>query len=731
MFKIDMKKFKKVASDNKSTTLQHEKGHKIIIAHKALDPKVRQQLDQLPHFDNGGAVDSSPPEASAKNAADMQSGATKSGVDPKAWVNNIKEGLGLAKGGTVKQSNPKLDESKKMPPKASLLSKKMADGGGVSDDQNQVDTDQQPDTSQSPKQILDTADQEAIQPYGPVDATVEAAKWIGRKVLDNMTQDTELYHSDPQAWAAKHAMNMAMGTIGAAGPKAPFHELAAMQKAEQMAALQNRPVSAAAANAMEEGVQPAAQVQAKIAARLKNKNGNPNKMADGGDVPNASSQPAPDTIEDIQAAAQPQAPQEQAQQEAAPEETPTQQPNAQGSDSINPYAGYQQQLQGIDQQAAAEGALGAQKAQVLDQQVGQNLNLQKNFLTSYNELNQERLKHVADIQAGHIDPDKYWENHSKLAAGLGILIGGLAGGKTGVNPAMEVINNGIDRSIHAQAQNLQSDQNLLAANLQQFGNMRDAYSMTKLMMSDALSNKLDSAAAKSADPMAQARAAQLKGQLQLQVAPEMIQLGMRRALINAGNAQGQGGQQDPAAMLPYLRQLAPDTAKEWEGRIIPGANGQPSQMAQIPVPQAVRDQIVAKQQLGAMARDFYDWSSNHSGSVDPATVNEGKTKAAELQSMYRNSINGGVFKKGEQEFIGNIIDEDPTKFFNKLRVLPQLKEVINSNDKQLNTLKQGYGIAPQNPAANLPPQQQAFVKWAQANPNDPRAEVVLRKLGLH
>lgn len=733
MLKLDIKKFKKISSDSHSTTMQNDQGHKIVIAHKALHPKVMEQLKGLKNYDQGGGVDSSP-MIDPEKAEQMQKGATKSGADPQQWAKNIKESLGLqskAHGGEIEQSNPKLEESKKTPPmtpEAVQMAKRrpMAEGGPV--DETSMQVAEAPDAKDAmPTQQHDL---DAVESYGPMDAMQEAAKFIGKKVLDNMTADTELYHADPQAWAAKHAMNMAMGTIGGGKIKTSFHRAAAAEKAGQ--AVER---TAEQANNIEKGLTTPGEVQARIQPMLKNKGEVPPKFADGtGDVQpeNASQQPSMDAeLAALSEQQQPQAPQVPQQQTSAPMQA--QQPQ-QAAPVEHPMpslqGGYEQEIQGINKEAAAKGQLGAEQGAILDQAADLRAQQMAAVQKSYNDLNDERLAHMHDIQAGKVNPDKYWDNHSKLASGIGIILAGFNPRGDG-NAALNFVQNNINRSIEAQAKNLQSDHNLLAANLQQFGNMRDAYTMTKSMMNDAITAKLDSAAAKATDPMVKARAMMLKGQLQRQVMPEFINLSMRKALIDAGTAQSGGsGEQDPAAMLPYLRQLAPETAKEWESRLVPSMNGQHSELAQVPLQQDVRDKLLGKQQLSSMARDMYDWSSKHSGSLDPATVATGKAKAAELQSLYRQAIQGGVFKKGEQDYIDNIIDSDPTKFYNNIRVLPKLKEIIDSNDKQTNVLRQSVGLKAKSPESNLTPQQQQFLQWARQNPKDPRAAVVFSKLGI-
>jgi hypothetical protein len=256
----------------------------------------------------------------------------------------------------------------------------------------------------------------------------------------------------------------------------------------------------------------------------------------------------------------------------------------------------------------------------------------------------------------------------------------------------------IDRDIKSQEANLDSSQNLLKANLHQFGNLAQAKEMTRLMLNDVTVNKLKEAVGNSQDAIAKGRGQAAIGALEQQSAQMHQTLAMNRMMMGGMNSQ------DPdkaMAMANMYRTMGkPEQAKSLEERVVPGVG-----VAGIPVPQAARDTIIARNTLNTGLNHFYQWASQNSGSLDPKTIAQGKTMAAELQSQYRNSINGGVFKKGEQEFIDNIIDSDPTKFFNSVRVLPKLQEVMRSNNSQLNTLKQGY---------RLPTQQQQAPQSAEA-----------------
>lgn len=108
--KFDLSRFKKIKQDNHSTTLKHPEGHTITIAHQSLNPKMKAAFAALPmHKEEGGEVEEKQPKAKETPKADpdqgkdkykeFEKGATKSGYQPKDWLKNLKEGLGMAEGG--------------------------------------------------------------------------------------------------------------------------------------------------------------------------------------------------------------------------------------------------------------------------------------------------------------------------------------------------------------------------------------------------------------------------------------------------------------------------------------------------------------------------------------------------------------------------------------------------------------------------------------------------------
>lgn len=590
--KIDFRKFKKVAHNDDFTTMQHQDGHLIQIAHKKLTPKLKDQLMSLPSVNqpapdvkpvklkDGGDVKEeakdSPPY-NKKAAEELEKGAKKSGYDPQSWVNNVKEGLGLADGGEVEPVSAEEAQAQGLP------------------------TDKPLDISRVPASEM------------PLDVSPAS--------------DAEM--------------------------QAP-------------AALMSQPT--------DEQVGLAAQ---KIAA------------------------PAPQ-----QQMAAPQAP-------VAPQVPTLEQ-------------GYQRELAGVNQMSQAEGLMGQKQAAILDHDIKQQQSLKLEFKKNFDRLNEERGNFIKDIQNNHIDPKNYWKDHSKIATAIGIIIAGF--NPTGrPNAAIEMLNRQMDQNLQAQAQNLNSKNNLLAANMHQFGNLNDAMKMTKVMQSDMVANQLRAEAARATDPMAKARALEAAGKIEREYSPLFMQLNVKRALLDAANnnQSGGGSQHNPDQLMQYLRIMDPAQAKEMESRYVPTLG-----FASVPLPEKTRDEVVARQGLQEQIHNLRQWAKAHTGSLNPEEVNYGKALSNSVQDAYRRANGQGVFREAESNFVKGIVAEDPTAFLNKFRVDPKYKALEDSNMMQLNSVKKLHGLPVGSKADSLAPNEQALVRWAHANPNDERSAHILQKFGV-
>lgn len=222
----------------------------------------------------------------------------------------------------------------------------------------------------------------------------------------------------------------------------------------------------------------------------------------------------------------------------------------------NAYSeGLNKQKEGIQGAANAESTLAKAQEPILQNQIEHQQAAAQSYQDHFNELDSERKAFQQDLNNQHIDPQHYLNSlgvGEKISKGIGLILGGMGGGLMHqANPALEFMNKQISNDIEAQKSEMGKKENLLSANERQFGNLKDATQMTQLMQTDIVKNQLAQAAAKSNDPLVQARAKQAIGQLDMQAAPIMSQMAMRRAMLSGM----QNGQMDPAMVI---RNMVPE-----------------------------------------------------------------------------------------------------------------------------------------------------------------------------
>lgn len=176
---------------------------------------------------------------------------------------------------------------------------------------------------------------------------------------------------------------------------------------------------------------------------------------------------------------------------------------------------------------------------------------------------------VKDYAAGNIDPNHYMESKSaggKMATAIGVILGGLGGGmqRTGNNLALQFVNNQINRDIESQVQNMDKKKTLIGANLQLFGNWKDAQQMTLMQHQAMVAYDIQKYAAQSDSEIVKQNAKQMSGQLWDNIAHNTMQyqiMGLMNARGgygggNGGNAQqtaqGPAGSQALSQAAPYL-----------------------------------------------------------------------------------------------------------------------------------------------------------------------------------
>lgn len=396
---------------------------------------------------------------------------------------------------------------------------------------------------------------------------------------------------------------------------------------------------------------------------------------------------------------------------------------------INIQDAYAKSMKGLEMEAKAQGSLGNKEAGLINDSIIKQQQAAKDFQDDTLKLKNERMALQKDIADGHIDPNQYVNSMStvgRITSAIGLIASGIGSGLSGKeNMAMQYLNQQIHNDIEGQKANLGKKQSLLEANYKQFGNMRDAYDMTKLQMNDTLVNQLKAAAAKAQDPLAQSRLLTTAAQKEQEMAPIQQNLDINHAMFQAAERDNKsgGGTSSQEAMLPYLRQTNPEKAKEIETRLVPGIG-----MAAVPVPSEARTKIIGMQNLLKSTQNMKNWVAKHGGTMDPQTVAEGRTLATELQQIYRQGV-GAAGNESEKHTIEEIINSNPASLFHKFNTDPKLKALEHSMNSSLTTIKKGYGLPTQSAAEQLSPRQQQLLDVARRNPNHPNSQKIIQQLG--
>lgn len=680
--KLDLKQFKHVKSDDKSTTLQHADGHQLTLAHKALSKESQGALQALAKM----SQDAKTPVQEQEQTAKMASGGkvkedklprlshikapnTPSGVKQS---NEDREKFEVPYGRTIQV--PSKDEEAAA--NHGKVRKMYADPQGpVSEDDAAPAVPPALDPSyQSPSQLpvdtqpLPQAAQESKGLPNEKQAVNDHYNDIIQKRFSNMINPQTNQPYDIEGMKFKDGK-----------PPQDFNEDAYKQGEEDYKAQANQELGAA--KAAQQQVEQKNAVRAKAGVPLLP--GDPSQLAPPEpqlDPNTPQTGPAPDASG---VPPQPQAPQD---------------PNASTDPNTMLQQGYKNQMAGIQGEAQAKGALGEQQAQAMQQQATVQKQAQDHYQSAVQGLNTERQNFIDDIRNGHINPEQYWTGtkdpktgnieggHSKVAAGIGMILAGF-NPTSNPNAAINFLKYQMDKNMEGQVQNLGAKKTLLEANLRQFQNVQQATEMTRLMQNDALMNQIQMAAAKAQTPMAKAAAQNALGALQQESSQRFRQLSLMNAMTNI--AKDPNAHPDAMGeMLGYMRAVNPEMAKTYEPLYVPGIG-----LAKVPVPQEVRDKLTGFQTLNDQAKDLLNFTQKNTTLVPgTAAYNVGAQKALTLQSSIREGKLGTVYKAGEQPLLDKFVSSNPAGALKLWQTNPQLRELIRSNEAQMNVTKKSYGL---------------------------------------
>lgn len=152
------------------------------------------------------------------------------------------------------------------------------------------------------------------------------------------------------------------------------------------------------------------------------------------------------------------------------------------------------------------------------------------------DLSQETERLKQDIAQNKIDPNRFWNRQTGIKGGMnkvlsiiGIVLGGAAFNKTGVNPAMAAINKAIDDDIMSQKEAIGNKKTLLDANMKKYGDLVDAEKATKLDLLNMFSAQLESISKQSTNEQVKLNAAIELDKLNVQKSELIEELSAKKA----------------------------------------------------------------------------------------------------------------------------------------------------------------------------------------------------------
>jgi hypothetical protein len=228
--------------------------------------------------------------------------------------------------------------------------------------------------------------------------------------------------------------------------------------------------------------------------------------------------------------------------------------------ALGDMPGYQQAEQAIAFQQQAEQGLAAAQAKTYESGADLEAKAMQTYQRDLNTLNKERDALVADIKASHIKPNQYLENlsaDSKISTAIGLILGGMAG-RDGNNPVMDFLNKQIDRDLKAQLAGLENKQNLLGALDRQFGNRQAAENMFLAMRKGLIADQINTAVAKSKDPMAIAAGHKASSDLMRSSMSDVIKTQQQVAMLRGQGTADQNA--DPELLVPHM--VPPEKQKD-------------------------------------------------------------------------------------------------------------------------------------------------------------------------
>lgn len=159
-------------------------------------------------------------------------------------------------------------------------------------------------------------------------------------------------------------------------------------------------------------------------------------------------------------------------------------------------------------------------------------------------------------------------------------------------------------------------------------------------------------------------------------------------MMYGNNGQPESNDAATVQRLNFLRMNDPEKAKDLASRFIPGVG-----TAEIPVPDKIRDDLVSHKQLLDTAKDVLDYSKSHTNLVPGTSgYNIGVQKTQILQQKIRDGLLGTVFRESEKPLLEKFVDDNPAGAMKTFSTQPKIRTIIERTLSDMNTTRKSYGL---------------------------------------
>lgn len=432
----------------------------------------------------------------------------------------------------------------------------------------------------------------------------------------------------------------------------------------------------------------------------------------------------------------------------APDQQPTEdQQNADTGQEVNSNEAQGAELAKTDPNAITTGEPAPEPGQPLSAR--QQAIYQVQFAKATQKQHAENMAFAQDIQNGHITPKTYSDLfHNKDTLGkigmlFGMLVGGAGSGLTHQpNVVMSMMDKQIQNDLEAQKTSKVNGHNFVQLNVQNalneaqtklassHANLTDAqkqevlanaqkigYENASIQTYTAAMHNLEEMQKKvpegnTPDLIQKRQAIQgAMSQLYQKYGDKLIDSNAQIAGASAnneilfgssGNSPGNSptnsadsdeqGFQNHQSLLLRQAQSNPAAKQQYdinESKHVYGVPGQASR----PVESQDRSKLQAMSVLDNKVKDVIDFANKHRGSVNPNILRQASQKAEELKNFYNGSLDGLGLTKGRLDWLDPQIRNNPTSWWQKLTGNDAaLKEIRDSNGNRKNILLKSYGF---------------------------------------